>query len=557
MSEATFSQVRQLQTQVSAVQSVLDDIGSGVVLVNTRQEQLSAEVIDLRTAVEGYFEQAARQQSIQTAETRLVKIRQELQKEYGHYADVRRRATGILQAVDAGLVSDETIQHTTEDLMMATPRYWLAPGLVAIAAWMRRDKGLADTAQREALVRNADKAALFFALVTRRSNHETSLGWLNHYLDRQNPAELSREFVVILDAVTTGAFGPAAVHKIDATISRWMSDIRQLDGADETQAAVWTEQLGGYRGGEQLSMPTLKAISSTHPALVESMARVRSHQLIYTHYSELFGREVHVPRELEVKVDNILNNMVTEFDTEELPLRRDEIKQQAIVQHNGDLDLAAADADRIGSSLDETQTFEEILVAASFHPEQSKATVGTQRLAISLGKDWLISGYDKLTADIRNDMPTTIRLTIDDWSGTVHNPPKTDELLAALEAHVDRQTKTAVDKVSFPGTIFIGPAITVILLLTGAWLGFLIGVIASAGFGYYQYQQIEKRKQDIINRGHERKQKGAAQLRDAIAESVDYYNEWYDEDQKAHGTRQYLCTLNPGSSGLVGKERAS
>ena len=55
------------------------------------------------------------------AETRLVKIRQELEKKYGHYDLVRRTTTGILQADDLGIVKKDTISSATEELMISTP----------------------------------------------------------------------------------------------------------------------------------------------------------------------------------------------------------------------------------------------------------------------------------------------------------------------------------------------------------------------------------------------------------------------------------------------------
>lgn len=75
------------------------------------------------------------------AETRLVKIRQELEKKYGHYDIVRRTTTGILQADDIGIVKKDTISNATEELMISTPGYWLAPCLVALGGMDQRSAG--------------------------------------------------------------------------------------------------------------------------------------------------------------------------------------------------------------------------------------------------------------------------------------------------------------------------------------------------------------------------------------------------------------------------------
>ena len=52
--------------------------------------------------------------------------------------------------------------------MILAPRYWLAPCLIALSAWINDNKELADKALKEALKRNEEKTTLFFALVSRR-----------------------------------------------------------------------------------------------------------------------------------------------------------------------------------------------------------------------------------------------------------------------------------------------------------------------------------------------------------------------------------------------------
>ena len=68
---------------------------------------------------------------------------------------------GILQATDAALVRKVTISNVSEELMISTPDYWLAPVLVALAAWI--NNGLRDLAERA--IRGAVK----------RDNEHTSL----------------------------------------------------------------------------------------------------------------------------------------------------------------------------------------------------------------------------------------------------------------------------------------------------------------------------------------------------------------------------------------------
>ncbi|MGA8944293.1 MAG: hypothetical protein WB502_16490, partial [Thermoactinomyces sp.] len=110
----------------------------------------------------------SKQESLQLAEIRLVRIRQERLEKYQHYDQLRRTATGILQALDLGMIRAEIFRKVTEELMINIPKFWLAPAAVALVSWVNDQKELAQKALNEALRRDEKKTALFFALISRR-----------------------------------------------------------------------------------------------------------------------------------------------------------------------------------------------------------------------------------------------------------------------------------------------------------------------------------------------------------------------------------------------------
>lgn len=133
---------------------------------------VSDELSKLARDFHEYVEVAARQTERQLAETRLIKIRQELETKFGHYAEIRRTTTGVLQADDLGIVKKETITDVTEEMMITTPNYWLAPCLVALSAWINDKKDIADRALKEAIKRDDEKTSLLFALICRRADRK-------------------------------------------------------------------------------------------------------------------------------------------------------------------------------------------------------------------------------------------------------------------------------------------------------------------------------------------------------------------------------------------------
>src|SRR5262249_19243922 len=140
-----------------------------VQVIRTRQDEARQLLDSLREEFRGYVDDYRRRTELQLAETRIVKVRQELEQRFGHLAEVRRRVTGILQATDLSLVRQETLRTVSEELMLGAPRYWLAPTLVALMAWIVDEREIADRALAEALRRDQFKSGLFLTLVCRRA----------------------------------------------------------------------------------------------------------------------------------------------------------------------------------------------------------------------------------------------------------------------------------------------------------------------------------------------------------------------------------------------------
>lgn len=158
---------------------------------------------------------------------------------------------GILQATDSSLVSKETISNSTEELMLAVPHYWLVPALVALAAWVNNDKSLAERAIREAIARDDEKTCLLFALICRRaSRHEATGAWLQRYFTMQDPMNIERKLIVVLDAYANGLFGADAHGKCAEQIASWIAEMEDTVGFRETQVDHWKNAIEGKIPGD-------------------------------------------------------------------------------------------------------------------------------------------------------------------------------------------------------------------------------------------------------------------------------------------------------------------
>ena len=163
-----------INSNIGTLNSNLEVVDSHVDQVNSNVKVVYDEIGTLAREFRDFVQLQVKANAKSNSQQRLIQIRQELEKRFGHYDIVRRTTTGILQADDLGIVKKDTISTATEELMISTPGYWLAPCLVALAAWINDQPDLAEKAVREGIKRNDEKTSLFWALVCRRAGRKSA-----------------------------------------------------------------------------------------------------------------------------------------------------------------------------------------------------------------------------------------------------------------------------------------------------------------------------------------------------------------------------------------------
>ena len=540
-----------IENSLATLANMSAGISSQVDQLATQQVQVAQTLDTLVASFQEFVRKDMLHKEVHLAETRIVRVRQELEAKFGHYGEVRRRATGILQGLDVNLVSSATLQATTEDVMMKTPGYWLAPVLVALAAWNRNDRSLAERALAEALRRDDFKTSLFFALTCRRiSRPRPSSMWLHRYFAHQNPEQLDREFVVLLDAVAGGLFGPDGRIMTTRVIDTWLVDLASRADFVPQQERRWADALRGLKpslGRDEFKI--LAEHSPTWPALSDAMTGARLHTKVDEFFHGIFDGELVVSPRLATEIDSILDSLVTNFDDEELPMRRNERLLQLIIDKGGDKDEAQAAFDGERKSLDEKVTFTELLTNSAMHPELAKASQATRRWAVALSKDWVVAAYDTVAAEERSKVPLQVDVKLGEWTGTTENGSEEDRLRAEYEAHVEAKKQAALASLGKPMLQYAALALAAAFFVYGVVSGsFLLGLVVlagAAGWALVARSQVAKNRTRVISEHDEIKTKGTAVLRAALAEVVDYRREWVREDSRAEVARASLQAISP------------
>ena len=454
--------------------------------------------------------------------------------------------------MDSGLVQAETVRGLSEELMITAPRYWLAPALVALGAWMRGDPRLAGKAVAEAVSRDPDKAALFFLLVLQRWRRDDAVAqWIERYVDHLDPLELAPEFRIMLDATTTGLFGHAARARVADTVRRWTDGLRTHPSLAEKQVRRWTAVIEGLRSTAP-DRPALRAHSPDWTRLVDLAGRAN----VFANADDFLDAAL-TPTDaaadgLDVRVDAVLDRLTGDFDRDEAPLRHRAADLQAVVDHDGDLE--AARRARAGAAAgDPTTDFLSLLGDAALD-DDTVAPPATRRLAIVLSRPWATAAVERIADQLRAEWPTGITIRHDGWQGVLDEENSDEALITQACQHHDQRTADEVAAVRFGGLAWLGVlagalglALGVLALVYGHLVPGIVALVVAVVAGlwvYSEYTALPGRRARAVADGERRKEQAEDVIRTTAAEGVGWLDDFEAALTAADALRDRLATLD-------------
>ncbi len=545
-----------IENSLSAIHSNLGVINDSVGTVNDNVKVVYDEIGSLAREFREFVQLQVKANAKANAQTKLIQIRQELEKRFGHYDLVRRTTTGILQADDLGIVKKDTISNATEELMISTPGYWLAPCLVALAAWVNDQPELAEKALKEGIKRNDEKTSLLFALICRRAGRkQAALKWTQRYLANQDEENLDRKTVIVLDAFASGLLGSDSEGVVAKQMSEWIAHLADKPGFVEQQTTQWSEAIGLKRKHiSDDNYPYIRKYSSTWPVLQDVMEGAMLHAEIFAYFTAIFEQEASTDT-LKEQLDEILNSLVSDFDDEELPLKKEEKYNQFVVDFEGDETRARQNMLIEQTAFETHKDFTQLLTDAAMKPESSHASVSTQKFAIALSKEWITNAYNDVIAQNRMKIPNEIGINVDTFNGVTTDGQNEDELIGQYNTLVDQEKARALAqcklsgfaKFCLGGGIAIG-VIGVIMMITGNTLLGLIATIAGIGMIINYFSKKKKNdqtRQKIAANFEEKRKNGTQIIRAMLAEIVDYRAEFKEKDAESQKVIDFLEQISP------------
>ena len=482
------SALNRLSSQVSAVNDKVDNVSSEVKSVQRELETLRSDFLDM-------MEEQRRAAALEQATTELVSVRQEMDKKFGNYSVVRNTMVGILQATDAALVRKATISTVSEELMISTPDYWLAPVLVALAAWINNNRDLAERAIREAVRRDNEHTSLAMALICRR-NHRTATcyEWLARYFSTQNAARIDSDSMVYIDAYVNGIFGTDEKHLCDDFMVQWMDQVKgSMPDFVDKQVDNWAEYFRTYYADEGSKYPALQGVVKEFGYIDKYLGKLDAINQISGQFSTIQKSEVNA-QSLEEQVDRRLMDLVNSDDPKERQLRAQEEYLLAVKACEGDV----ARARRIVNERDtekkrQTMNIVEQMVRV-VKDGSGKTEAYKKKTAVRFLSPYINKGFTKFKGDDATTFPDKITLEINGWTGVSTTGDEAETLhrgyTAFLEQRKNEELAKATSgkdpkKLKIAGLITLAVGIALLFPVLPLGIGAIIvgGLLMSRGKG--------------------------------------------------------------------------
>lgn len=406
-----------VERELARLGNKVDALGSHVSSVESQISEVRDDLAALRNDFLTMMEEQRRASALEQAATELVSVRQEMERKFGNYGVVRNTMVGILQATDAALVRKATISTVSEELMISTPDYWLAPVLVALAAWINNNRDLAERAIAEAVRRDNEHSSLAMALICRR-NHRTGTcyEWLARYFSTQNAAKIDMDSMVYIDAYVNGIFGPDEKHLCDDYMTRWIGQIQsQTPQFEEKQSQSWAEYFRTYETDGGSKYPALKAVVKEFGYIDKYLGKINAIEKISTGFEGIRNAEID-SRTLAEQVDSHLMELVNSDDPKERQLREEEEYLLAVKACEGDVTQARRMVNQRRQEKRE-QTVSIVEQMTRVARDKSRGVDHHKKTALRFLGGYINDGFARYRDEETPDFPQEVTLELDGWSG--------------------------------------------------------------------------------------------------------------------------------------------
>lgn len=512
-----------LEKNLNSLANNLGSLSTNMSSVDTKVNKVTDTVKTLEEEIKNFMFEIRESTIVSNAKQSILMSQSELDKKYGHYDNIRREVNGLLEATDLNTIKKSTIEALSEKTLLNTPTYWLSPALVALCAWFTNNKDLASRAVNEALKRDDEKTSLLFSLLHLRAKRNSAvLLWLKRYIDKQNPKNIENMFIIVLDAVSSGVFGPDAKTYIIGKLEEWIKLLSNNEKIKTIEKNRWKDKFASLTvENKDLVFPYLEKYTTTSVDIKNSFDKNTSRKNIYDFLNNITNKN-NDEELVNKKIDKIINLLVFNYENEELALKKEIEKNKLIISLNGNLTKANKMFETSSLAFQEktdilTLITNILLVDIETLPE-------TKKLALALSKDIIIEAYNEYIGN-DNESEIETQIQIDKWTATTIDGKNENELKTSLKNYINKKNIPYINSekfFNFKMMIAIIIAIVACFLLRSLPQFIILFIGLAVAYCAFEVYNTYKRRNMKISRVDKEIKDAFIILENIICEIVDY-----------------------------------
>jgi hypothetical protein len=355
----------------------------------------------------------------------------QIEKKYGYFDQVRRTTESLLDAVENSSIRINSLIKLKQELILNNPNYWLANALAALTSWILDDKEDTEKELHNALKKDEEKTSLFFCLVNLKLGRTSpATNWLNKYLSSQNATALDKDFITVLDLVSTGVLGNEGKQIVLNKLAEWFNRLNNEKQIQDKQIDIWKDFIDSHEE-KTITLPYLETASKDANIIKRNLSITSSYKNVLNHLEDITYNGTS-----NKNIDEILNNLIYEYETKEQQYQKDNMKNQLIIECNGNTE----EAEQLFKKQEDIYSSKEDLISLLSHiiiyKNNYKISNETQKLAIALVSSYILKAYDEIEKELNKN---AISLKINNFETTTKTGTEKENINRELDAFVDKE----------------------------------------------------------------------------------------------------------------------
>lgn len=512
------SDLNTLTENMKIIAGNVDDINEEVENFKEQFDEVKSNINSIEKEIKNFMIEVRGNTYVSNARLELESDEESLNKNYGQYDEIRNKINDIVNDLERGFINKNKLLTQSEQSRLSDSSYYLTHSLIAICAWLKNEKKLARKSLNKALSLDDNKTSLLFSMIYLKLDRKsTSIKWLKRYLSNQDATNMNSDILGVINLLSNEKYDNEITDTLYSHVNSWVNKAKNDTISDEV-SNKWEEFFrNNLNGIKEDEYSYSKLYVKSYSKIIRKLEVCYSYNNVYASFLELLDG-----LKSNTDEDTLFHNLIYDYGSKELELRRNILKNKLIIECKGNLEEASSKYELYDNFISTSDNFYTELNNAIIN--RKDISLNTKKLAISLCKDDIIRGYNKVfdnTDDFTNE---DIEIKINEWTGITKDGSNEKELQDSLTDYVKKPFVEESLKQQYfsPKTIYCSIFIVIGIIL--AFIKFYVGlsVVIVGGIMLMYFLFITSRnRDDIIKDYNDTLDKYMFELNNVLAEIVD------------------------------------